>query len=73
MEMTSLNISTDIESTPAPRSGNGADSKAAVANPALMRVRKRDGRLEAVNVLKIVDRVTRRSSSRRNSRHQRPL
>ena len=41
-----------------PMAGEGLGATAAGA-PSLMRVRKRDGRLEPVNVLKIVERVTR--------------
>lgn len=44
------------EPAPAPAAGSPAAAHAGVP---LMRVKKRDGRLEAVNVLKIVDRVTR--------------
>lgn len=51
-------------STPTPaknhlKSGSAAGTSAGSASTQLMRVRKRDGRLEPVNVLKIVERVTR--------------
>ena len=46
-------------STNEPRTAPSMASSAAAVPPHQMRVKKRDGRLEAVNVLKIVDRVTR--------------
>jgi ribonucleoside-diphosphate reductase alpha chain len=62
MEMTALQNDQSDLLPPPPNSGMvGGTAGSAGAAPAMhsMRVRKRDGRLEPVNVLKIVERVTR--------------
>ena len=62
MEMTSLNAQMKEQNTnPAESAASTTDTGAGATAgvPALMRVRKRSGKLEPVNVLKIVERVTR--------------